>query len=413
MSETTLYKLDSKGKLQEWTITVQDSSYYTVSGKVGGKMVTSAPTVCKGVNHGKSNELSPEQHAMSTAESLVTKKLDAGYSYDIPAGDLSPKFNTTLAHVFTDHAGKIKGPICISPKLDGMRCYINEYGMFTRNHKPIVSCPHIWDQYRTVCDTMGSYPVLDGELYNHDLRNDFNTIISLCKKQKPSAEDLEMSRRTIQHHIFDMVDYEHGFLWRSAFLKRTLFPTYTNIVSPSTPADQLPVNGYFRMVPQFVAGVVGGDILTYTDGTAEPFQEAMARIVGHYENLGYEGAMLRWGDNTYETKRTDKLLKLKTFTTNEFRILDVIEGKGGRAGMAGALVLELTDDKNFQSNILRDAIVTRRLTTTLRAEDAGLYEDLLKNKESYIGLYATCKYQNMTPAGVPRFPVTVAIRDYE
>lgn len=45
--------------------------------------------------------------------------------------------------------------------------------------------------------------ILDGELYNHELKSDFNRICSLVKKTKPTAEDLEESAEKIYFNCFD------------------------------------------------------------------------------------------------------------------------------------------------------------------------------------------------------------------
>ena len=37
----------------------------------------------------------------------------------------------------------------------------------------------------------------------------------------------------------------------------------------------------------------------------------------------------------------------------------------------------------------------------------------LKNKLKFIGKFLTVQYQNLTDAGIPRFPVGIGIRDYE
>ena len=39
--------------------------------------------------------------------------------------------------------------------------------------------------------------------------------------------------------------------------------------------------------------------------------------------------------------------------------------------------------------------------------------EILENKEDYIGKYATIKFFQLTPDGIPRFPYAIAFRDYE
>ncbi len=64
-------------------------------------------------------------------------------------------------------------------------------------------------------DFFKKYPnaVLDGELYNHDLKKDFEKIISLVRKQKPTEEDRYKASLMIQFHCYDIItksnpDYE-------------------------------------------------------------------------------------------------------------------------------------------------------------------------------------------------------------
>ena len=40
-------------------------------------------------------------------------------------------------------------------------------------------------------------------------------------------------------------------------------------------------------------------------------------------------------------------------------------------------------------------------------------KEILENKDDYIGKYATIKYFQLTPDGIPRFPYALSFRDYE
>lgn len=100
----------------------------------------------------------------------------------------------------------------------------------------------------------------------------------------------------------------------------------------------------------------------------------------------------------YEHKRSSGLLKVKDFKDEEFKIVDVEEGSGKLMGRVGAFYCELKDGRTF------------------KAKPMGTLEhvkDLWKNRKSCLGKMATVKYQNLTPDGVPRFPVLKCIRDYE
>ena len=47
--------------------------------------------------------------------------------------------------------------------------------------------------------------ILDGELYNHDLRDNFEKIISLVRKTKPTDEDRQEASEMTQFHCYDII----------------------------------------------------------------------------------------------------------------------------------------------------------------------------------------------------------------
>jgi hypothetical protein len=99
-------------------------------------------------------------------------------------------------------------------------------------------------------------------------------------------------------------------------------------------------------------------------------------------------------DNTFDKMkiRMKQLIKRKEFKEEEFKIVDIVEGEGNRSGMAGNILVEMSDGKKFGSGI---------------QGDREFYRKLLKEKDSYIGTQVSIKYQNLTPDGIPRFPVAV------
>jgi len=53
---------------------------------------------------------------------------------------------------------------------------------------------------------------------------------------------------------------------------------------------------------------------------------------------------------------------------------------------------------------------------TFSVRPKGTFEertDWFKNYKSYVGKNLTVQFQNLTNGGIPRFPVGIAIRDYE
>jgi DNA ligase-1 len=236
--------------------------------------------------------------------------------------------------------------------------------MFSRNGKPIISAPHILESLSEVFD---NYPelILDGELYADKFANDFNKIVSLVKKTKPTDADLKESKKNIQYWIYD-IPSEHYNFGERCYRLDVLFDNYLNKFEKHC-------------------------VLVETD-TCNNEDEVM-ELYGEYVDKGFEGQMLRL-DKKYENKRSKSLMKHKSFVDEEYTILDIVEGEGNRTGTAGYFVFETENGDRFKSNV------------------KGTWEEtaeMLKNKKKLIGKEATIKYFNLTPAGIPRFPYVVNI----
>ena len=121
-----------------------------------------------------------------------------------------------LAYKLNQHKINFKEFIYMQPKLDGVRCLFTKDGAFSRTGKQFMNVKHI---EKSLKDYFEQNPamVLDGELYNHNLRNDFEKIISLVRKQKPTDEDRSEAHRLTQYHVYDytntsmsnMVNYKY------------------------------------------------------------------------------------------------------------------------------------------------------------------------------------------------------------
>ena len=358
MKLETIYKKTKTGATQEWTIEVSDNKYRTHSGQVGGQITTNAWTVVYGKNTGKANGTTDIEQALKEAIAKRTKKLESGYFESIHNIDEKQYFEPMLAAKWEDYKDKIQYPIYSQPKLDGIRCIVTKDGMFSRNGKPILSAPHIKESLQSIFDENPDL-ILDGELYADKFANDFNKIVSLVKKTKPTDADLVESKKNIDYHIYDLPSVDDTFRVR-----------YSTLCSLRLPKQCIVVKTHI---------VKSEDIL-------------MERY-GEYVEAGYEGQMLRL-DSKYENKRSKSLLKHKSFIDEEFEILDIVEGEGNRSGTAGYMVFNTGEGKRFKSNV------------------KGTWEEtaeMLKNKNELIGKQATIKYFNLTPDGIPRFPFVTNI----
>jgi DNA ligase-1 len=235
--------------------------------------------------------------------------------------------------------------------------------MFSRNGKPIISAPHIRESLSEVFEV---YPelILDGELYADKFANDFNKIVSLVKKTKPTDADLKESKKNIQYWIYDLPDNDIQFGDRCDRL-HDLFENY---------------NAFNKHCVE-----VETTLCMSEDDVMDLYEE--------YVDAGFEGQMLRL-DKKYENKRSKSLMKHKSFIDEEFTILDIVEGEGNRTGTAGYFVFENENGDRFKSNV------------------KGTWEEtaeMLKNKKKLIGKEATIKYFNRTPSGIPRFGYVINI----
>jgi len=262
-------------------------------------------------------------------------------------------------------------PTFIQPKLDGVRCviqYSKEYGVkaYSRTGKPWLNIDHIrmqlWDFFQKYPDV-----ILDGELYNHDLRDNFEKIISLVRKQKPTVEDRLDAEDLTQFHCYDIIDEELPFDQRNEFINQSL--------------------------------MLLGDSIYIVD-TRDVFDEKMAKAF-HKVNLkdGYEGSIVRTND-TYACKRSHNLRKFKDFSDAEATIVGYEEGKGKRIGTLGKFIMRDDDGNEFGC-------------PPGKGYNYKDMSNLLHRAEDYIGARATFTYFERTKAGSYRHPLFKSIRDYE
>jgi DNA ligase-1 len=238
--------------------------------------------------------------------------------------------------------------------------------MFSRNGKPIISAPHIFNSLKPLFETNPQL-IFDGELYADKFSNDFNKIVSLVKRTKPTDEDLAESKKNIQYWIYDLPSVDDTFDVRSQSLY-DLFMEWSYFNSHCINVD--------------------------TD-VCRSEKEVMELYEGYVEK-GYEGQILRL-NGLYENKRSKFLLKHKSFQDSEFPILDICEGEGNKTGQVGYMVFEI-EGKRFKSNV------------KCSWEEGA---EILKSKSKLIGKSATIQYFNLTPDGIPRFPYVININREE
>jgi len=361
-----IFKRTQTGAIQEWLITIEGNSFFTTEGQTNGKKTISKPTIVKGKNIGRSNETTACEQALKQAKSKWTKKIETGYTEDIKKIDIAlTYFSPMLAHKYNNYKTKIKFPVLVSAKIDGARMIATKDGLHTRNGKEYLSCPHINKLLKSLFKIHPEW-VIDGEVYSHD--NNFEKIMSLVKKKKTKEEDLKASEEMVKLWIFDGVTDN----------KKSEFTTRFELIKKEIRA----------LIPNYKKHIV------FVNNEFAYSHEEVVKAHDIFVEHGYEGVMIRVQDSPYECKRSKNLLKLKNFLDDEFEIIEVIEGIGGRSDMAGKLKV-----KDKQGNIFGAGI----------KGGEEYYKELLKNKDKLVGKLATVRYQELSKDGIPRFPVVINI----
>jgi DNA ligase-1 len=276
----------------------------------------------------------------------------------------------------------------------------------TRNGKKIDAIPHILHSLEEFFEE-NPYAVLDGELYNHDLRDNFNKITSLVRKQKPVrtkndtdksfekkekefAERCEEAKEIIEYWIYDTptIASRSG----TTELVKDMITVDDNVIFYQ---DDPFIERFNEIIMWFYDRY---DYVAVVPTFEAEDKEHLDDYYGKYLDEGFEGQMVRASESGYENKRSKNLLKRKEFIDEEFKVIDIEEGAGNRTGTAKHLVCKNKDGKTFHSNI---------------KGTFDYLEEILKNKKDYIGKLATIKFFQYTPDGIPRFPYAIAFRDYE
>jgi len=374
-----LYSQNSNGSTQEWTISVVGNVIHKVYGKTSGKMQTTQETIASGKNVGRKNETTAAEQAVFEAQSMWEKKLKNGYCKSLAsanAGESDSEFvaggmEPMLAHKYAEQAKKIVFPAYCQPKLDGIRCIAmlsnGVCKLWTRTRKLITGVPHINRAIEKAFP--GRNMILDGELYNHAFKANFEQIVSLVRQVKPKA-----GHEVVQYHCYDLVaDSKTG----------------------------TKIGSYFAERSKVLAGIVAlcGEPLVYVNTREVADADELTQYFSDDRALGYEGTMVRNASSIYETKRSYNLQKIKSFDDAEFEIIGVRAGRGRMAECA-IFVCKTTKGGQF------DCKMEGSLETL---------KPILKSPKKYIGQMLTVRYQGMTNSSppLPRFCVGIVVRNYE
>jgi len=271
-----------------------------------------------------------------------------------------------LAHKFDDKRVDWSQPVYIQPKLDGVRCLFTKDGAYSRAGNKFMNLAHI---ELALIPFFQQQPdvVLDGELYNHELRNDFEKIISLVRKQKPTADDRLEAQKLVQFHCYDYFD-------------GVIYDSYKTRMQNLVTADLY-------------------DKVHYVPARLVDSYNYARDIHATFLSEGYEGSIIRL-DGLYKHGRSYDLMKFKDFSDAEATIIGYEEGKGKRTNTVGKFLM--IDDEGVEFGCPPG-----------KGYNYNDLSNMLLSISDYIGQRATFTYFQKTKAGSYRHPLFKCIRNYE
>lgn len=324
---------------------------------------------------------------------VITKKLRCGVDTavnDVWPGSI-PVFTPALAEDWHKTAAKKNAekhcsfPKLVSVKLDGMRAIAlhdgESWGLFSREGRPIVGMPHVIAQLEAYANPTKVY---DGELYSHDVvtQKGFPFLIGLLKRQSWELDDYRGKERTkvetllswrdrVEYHIFDAVS-------KSQWDRQQVTPNqYDRLVSLKVEVEDMQKAGATAL--QYVKHMV-----------ARSLEEA-TEINKQFLLEGFEGSMLKCPKQPYKFGRGTQWLKLKMFLDGEYEIIGSYMGEGKWAGSLGGFFMKTPEGKEFKCGGGRISMEER--------------DELWASRDQHLGKMATIRYFELTPDGIPRFPI--------
>ena len=321
----------------------------TTTGKESKKQL-SEPYYAQPTNVGRANQRNSQQQADFEFDAIIKKQMDKGFHREGEKSKTLPM--PMLAHKFKDNKSKVEFPVFVQPKLNGMRMLFDGDMGWSRGNKEII--PEVIQHLKF--DTDGF--ILDGELMlpGNQLLQESMTAI---KKFRPELSP------TLIYHVYDVVDSDLPYAKR-----------YQLIVD------------ICRNAPKNVK-IVQTELVKNEDDIMKYHKK--------FVKDGFEGTMVRFPEFPYEIgKRSYSLLKLKDFTDDEYRIVDIIDGDGSDRGLA---IFQLDNGNGQVFNCRPEGSQENRA-------------ELYKERKKLINKYMTVRFFELSKDNIPIFPVGVGIREW-
>ena len=377
----TIYKRDSRGNIQEWTVTVNGPEYFATEGIQGGKHSTTAPHICEAKSVGKKNATTAEEQALKEAHAVRDKKLAKGYVENLADVDTTTFEKPMKGYKWREKKDEVTWPITYQDKLNGVNFRIKSKGVESTGGKFYYTVPHIYNQFK---DLFVKYPqaVFVGEGFNPKVEflGQLTRIMNVKILPKDvTPELLAESEKIAQCWLFDGYGF-NGITKKTPWLER------------------------IKAVAELVKGLKHVVVEEYKVATCE---DDLVKAMEDNKARKGEGLMIRWGDCPIKHGKSKYMLKRKHMEDAEYKVVAIEEGNGDWKGCAKRIILELPEpSKDRGGNVI----------TTFAANirgDTEYLRELYENKDSVIGEEATVEYPSLSEYGIPQLCWVIAIRDYE
>jgi len=370
----TLYKRAANGAIRKWMVSVYEEPFgqfnvQRLAGQVNGTFTPAIDYDVQGKNIGRANETTPEYQAEFNAQSYWNKKRDEGYktlseigvSTEAELWSALPQYNTDAQGNIkpmlakTVDWTKVKFPVLVQPKLDGVRCLMvvknGEVSFLSRSGKYYTTLAHIEAEMLLKIEGDDDF-ILDGEVYSHEIS--FQEIISAVKAQGPNSTKLHF-------RAYDVVN------------DRVQLDRLKELVT------------YIRGMDFKFIHIVNTEVANNKDEVLEMHKNAV--------EIGYEGAMIRFLDGKYKQGvRSSELLKVKEFNEEEFDCYELTTGKREEDVIA---LCRTAEGKEFKAKMM------------------GTREEKEELMDAFEPAKLTVKFFGWTNDNIPRFPIGKSFRNYE
>ena len=347
MTLPVLYKQTKTSAVQQYSVSVVDSTIYVTQGQVNGKQQTYETLITTGKNLGKSNATTPQQQAESEAQSKWQAKLDKGYSTD-PSGVITVKLPMKV-QTYQDCKANIKFPCYAMPKYNGVNCLTDVLALSSRGGLPYPSLDHITADLLELQSILGT-TTLNGELYIPGQH--LQDITAAVKKPNALTPLLEL-------RIFGLPELDLSFEETCKLL------------------NDAPSSRYVKPVRSAVIN------------SHKELDEMLERAI----SLKLEGLVIYNADGKYEYNvRSSDVFKYKLATDAEFKIVNYTIDKSGHP----VFTCETATGQSFK--------VKPKGTSETRKQIIADFDSL------YLNNYYTVEYETLSAAGIPLKPVGIALR---